>query len=193
LERAGHYYAQAAAQAAEALAFDRAAKLYRLALESSPASTDCQRRLRIELGHALANAGRGAQAAEEYLQAAQNANEHTVLELKRLAAQQFLISGYFDRGQTIFRDVFASIGFKLPKERWKLLVGCLWGQLLVNRSGFRFRERQLSEFSPEELTRIDVGYSGLIGFGITDPIATTYVQQRGFAPSAPDGRTNTDC
>ena len=55
---AGTFFAKAGDQAAQALAFDRAAKLYRLALEYPSAEveeTDPERSLRARLGDALAN------------------------------------------------------------------------------------------------------------------------------------------
>src|SRR5262249_19602833 len=68
--RAGTFYEAAAAQAAEALAFDRAAKLYRLALELQAPEGNAARALRVRLADALANAGRGAEAARQYVEAA---------------------------------------------------------------------------------------------------------------------------
>ena len=65
---AGHYYAQAADQAAEALAFDRAAKLYRLRSRTAAGrATPTDGAGSAELGDALANAGRGGEAAHAYL------------------------------------------------------------------------------------------------------------------------------
>jgi hypothetical protein len=70
-ERAAVYAADAAAKAAEALAFDRAARLYKLALELGTVETVSRQKLRVRLGDALANAGRGAEAAHAYLAAAE--------------------------------------------------------------------------------------------------------------------------
>ncbi len=69
---AGRYALLAASQSAAALAFDRAARLYRWALALVPSSDDSN--ILARLGDALANAGRGAEAADAYLAAARGAS-----------------------------------------------------------------------------------------------------------------------
>ena len=68
LAKAGHYYALSADEASEALAFDRAVKLYRRALELGPADPATTRQIRTRLGDALANVGRSVEAAQAYLE-----------------------------------------------------------------------------------------------------------------------------
>src|SRR5262249_27773590 len=96
--RAGHYYALAGDRAAAALAFDQAAHCYRLALQVHPPTSEEERGLRTLLGEALANAGRGAEAAAEFLQAAQRADGIEALELRRKAAEQYLLTGHTEQG-----------------------------------------------------------------------------------------------
>ena len=69
-ERAADYAQMAAEQAAAGLAFDRAARLYRLALEFKPQNDPGRGELTCRLADALANAGRGIKAAKLYLAAA---------------------------------------------------------------------------------------------------------------------------
>ena len=69
-QKAGRYGLVAADRAADALAFDRAAQLYRFVLGLGTVDPADEPKLRHKLADALANAGRGAEAAEHYLAAA---------------------------------------------------------------------------------------------------------------------------
>ena len=83
-ERAADYFARAADQAAEALAFDRAAGLYRRARELQPdvGLLGSINGLNARLGEALANAGRGAEAAAAYLAGVPDAPVADAIELQ---------------------------------------------------------------------------------------------------------------
>ena len=73
-ERAADYAVTAARKAAETLAFERAARLFLLALElSDSADPTARRALRVSLGDALANAGRGVESASAHIAAAHKA------------------------------------------------------------------------------------------------------------------------
>ena len=79
------------------------------------AGADARRRLPPRHGgkdspNALANAGRPAEAAEAYLDAAAGAGHAQRVELQRRAAEQFLIGGHIDRGLDLIRSVLAGIG-----------------------------------------------------------------------------------
>ena len=99
-DRATDHFVRAADQAAEALAFDRAAGLYRRARDLQPASAPAcvLYQLNSRMGDALANAGRGGEAAAAYLAAVLDAPAADAIELQRKAAMQFLISGHIDDG-----------------------------------------------------------------------------------------------
>ncbi len=156
LDRAGEYYLRAADQAAQSLAFDRAAKLYRLALETRTLNADARRPLQTLLGKSLANAGRGAEAAEAYLAAATGAAPAQALELQRLAGEQFMRAGHIEKGLAVLRGVLRSIGISLPETRRQLLWSLLWSNIKLWWRGTNFRERDASQVPPDELARIDL-------------------------------------
>jgi len=178
--RAGEHFARAAAGAAEALAFERAAALYQLALDLLPATPVGRPRLLAALAEALANAGRGAEAARAYLAACDGATVADALEHRRRAAMQFLISGHIDLGLDALRDVLAAIGLPLPRTPRRALVSLLWHRALLRVRGLGFRPRDTSEVAPAALTRVDVCWSAGVGLSNVDWIRGADFQSRGL-------------
>jgi serine/threonine protein kinase len=134
-DRAGRYYAKAADQTSEALAFTHAAKLYRKAIELSGGATGNEiGQLWAKLGDALANAGRGPESAEAYFTATATANAAEAFELQRRATMQLLISGHVDEGLEALRKVLRPMGMTLPTTPRRALVS-----LLVRRTLLRLR------------------------------------------------------
>jgi serine/threonine protein kinase len=176
--QAGHYYAAAAAQAAEALAFDRAAKLYRLALELRPLEGAADRELQTRLADALANAGRGLEAARHYQAAAARANPVEALELQRRAAIQSLISGHIDEGLAALRTVLAAVGWRLARTSRGALLSLLARRLWLWCRGVRFRERDAGQVSAEQLTLIDICWSVAMSLSIVDTVRAADFQAR---------------
>jgi serine/threonine protein kinase len=176
--RAGTYYALAAAQAAEALAFDRAAKLYRLALEfQAPRGVEgCQ--LRTRLANALANAGRGAESAREYLRAADSAGEADARELQRRAALQLLSSGHVDDGLVTLRAVLGPVGMKMPQTPRRALWLLAWQWLRLRWRGFGFHRRDIRQVDVGELRRLEICRAAAVGLSMVDPLRGAYFQTR---------------
>src|SRR5262249_43325482 len=146
---------RAAAQALDALAFDRAAENYREVLRMGPESRVQERHLYIKLGNALANSGRGAEAADAYLAAVEGGTAAETLDLQRRAAEQLLRSGHVDRGLSVLNAVLARVGLKMPKTTRGALALMLWRRLLLRLRGARFQRRDVSQITAETLTRLD--------------------------------------
>jgi tRNA A-37 threonylcarbamoyl transferase component Bud32/tetratricopeptide (TPR) repeat protein len=168
-ERAAHLMVRAADVAARALAFDRAATLYRAALDPPVASLN-EGTLRAKLGDALANAGRGASAADEYRAAAELAPSRSALELRRLAAEQLLRSGHFDRGLDATEQLLGLIGMSMPRSPVAALVIVLVLRLVVRVRGEKFKLRDPSEIASHDLTRLDLCWSVAFALSHADTI-----------------------
>jgi hypothetical protein len=186
-ERAAEFFVLAADQAAEALAFERSASLYRRALVQPARLSTQQWVLRARLGDALASAGRGADAARAYLEAVGHATVADALELQRRAAVQFLISGHIDQGLATLKTVLAAVGMELPSTPLRSLASLLWRRARLRLRGLRFRERDLSQVAPADLTRIDVCWSAGMGLSVVDTIRGADFQARGLLLSLEAG------
>ena len=171
-ESAAKYAERAAVHAVGALAFDRAVRLYRraLSLGADGGSAEKRRRLRVSLGDALVHAARGAEAAPEFLEAAREAPADEALELRRRAAEQFLISGHIDQGAEVLGEVLASFGIEYPETplRATLVLLARLGRLRLR--GLRFKERPAEAVPAGELSRIDACFTAAKGLVLVDPV-----------------------
>jgi serine/threonine protein kinase len=168
-DRAAEYAAIAARRASETLAFDQAARLYLMALElSASADPEARRALSVHLGDALANAGRGAEAADSYMAASRGASKGEGLELQRRAAEQLLMSGHIDQSLPVLRGVLATLGFRYHESDLGSILSFLYHRLRIRLRGLKFRERDASQVAPEQLMRIDTLWSLSSGLSIID-------------------------
>jgi serine/threonine protein kinase len=151
-ERALDAYVRAAKQAFSALAFGRAEHLFARALElcqgpAHPAYAD----LTTERAHAVACAGRSAEAVALYQRASELAvGEEQRLRLRSRAALQLMLSGKFERGMDAARQLFAQIDVRIPKSDWAAVLVALWHRL---RTRFR-KDGQLPASRENARTRL---------------------------------------
>ena len=152
----------------------------RFALELRPAEHASAHRLRVSLGDALANAGRGPEAARAYLAATAKAGAAERLDLLRRAATQFLFSGHFPEGIETLGTVLAAVGMRLPETPRAALATLLVGRARVRLRGLAYRERDPSQIPPDQLTRIDVADAATTGLGMVDSLRAAAFQARHF-------------
>ena len=164
------YSARAADQAAQAFAFDHASRLYRTALALVKNDAGARRALEEKLGDALANAGRGAEAAEAYLRAGSEAPDEIRLELERRAAENFLRSGYVDEGMRALRTVAAARDLDIPTTPERALAVLLLRRAELRLRGLSFTERPEREIPAARLARIDVCWSAALGLALVDAV-----------------------
>jgi hypothetical protein len=177
-ERAGMYYGQAAAQATEALAFVRAARLYRLSLELRPGDDPEERRLRTARADALAYAGHGPESAREYLAASLNAKGAQALELRRRAATQFLVTGHLDEGLAELAGVLKQFGLSFPATPFRAVASLIFNRIRLRLRGLGYRPRELRDVPPEELARVEVSWFAAGGLCLIDTIRGAAFQAR---------------
>jgi serine/threonine protein kinase len=183
-QKAARFAVAAAAEAARQLAFDRAARLYATALELGGRG---DRDLLIRHADALANAGRGVEAAEAYLEAAVGADPALAIDLRRRASEGFLRSGHVDRGLDTVRGVLREVGISLPKTPTRALLALLWQRARLRLGGLRYRPREPAALPAGEATRIDVVRSAAMSLGLIDTLRGTDFQSRNVILSLRSG------
>lgn len=167
VQRASRYAVSAAERAEEALAFDRAARLYRLAMDLGPQAAEQRADIQIRLGEALGHAGRSRDAAETLLRAVGSGVVDPV-EAQRSAAEKLLISGHIDRGLAVLRHVLRTVDMELETRPWKSLMSLWWHRLCLRLRGFDFEPKTADEIDPDALRKIDICWSAEIGLCLVD-------------------------
>ncbi|MCA9716411.1 MAG: AAA family ATPase [Myxococcales bacterium] len=170
IQRAARHALAAAERAVAAVAFNRAAQLYELAARWDPRDPDHARALRVKQAHALAHAGRCADAAPLFEEMALEAPADEAVELRRAAAEQFLVSGHIDDGVRILRPLLAEVGLEYPKTPDHANAAIIRATTQLSLRGIKYRARERDDCRVEDLQRVDVCWSAGKGLGFVDPI-----------------------
>jgi len=180
-EKAGRYALIAGDQAAQALAFERAAELYREARESLPGETS----LVEKQADALVNAGRCAQAAPLYLEAARSTAPDMALELRRRAAEQYLAGGCIPEGVAALKPLVTELGLHYPASPQEALQGIIEQSIQLQSGGATLQA------PPPDAARLqrqaDVAWSAAKGLGSVDILRGGYFSIRSTLLSAQAG------
>ncbi len=167
--RAGRHAIVAAERAFGALAFDRAATLFGQALEWSPQAPAQVCALMVRRAEALVYASRCAEAGARYLEVAVVAAPAVGLELRRKAAEQYLISGHLADGLQVLRPLLRELGLRYPDSAECAVLQLLLGQARIRLRGLDFLPRTVSDLSAATL-QLDTCWSVAKGLSFIDPL-----------------------
>ena len=125
--------------------------LYRAAIALHAGPRDL---LYAKLGDALVNAGRSADAADAYMEAAAHAPGREATGLRRTAAEHYLKSGREEKGLAVLRDVLTEVGIRYPESREAAVASMLWHDARLRLSSLLprvLRARRPQSLSPRTL------------------------------------------
>jgi eukaryotic-like serine/threonine-protein kinase len=177
--RAREHMERAAQRAARALAFDRAAILYRHAVDLTDLTDPAELgELELKLADALAKAGRGAEAADVFLQAARRVGPEASVLARRRAAEHRLRAGHIREGLNVVSALLPDLGMRLAPTPKHALASMLWSRAKLRIRGASFKERSEAQIDPRELHRIDLCWAIGNGLGGTDLIRGADFQAR---------------
>jgi len=135
----GRKYAVVAAERAVAsLAFGRAAALYAWALDRAQLAPAERRPLQIALGDALSYAGQGDRAAAAYREAADGAPGEQAQELRRKAAEQYLLSGDLEQGRELLAESLRPLRIGVPLGLPRALASVVIWRTRLSLRGYAF-------------------------------------------------------
>jgi eukaryotic-like serine/threonine-protein kinase len=177
-DRAARVAGGAAEQAAAKLAFDQSARLFRLTLENTPASSPDVRGLRARLAEVLQLAGRHAESARAYLGAAEGAPPDQKIEFQRAASEQLLSAGRIEEGREILHGVLGAVGMRAPRSPLFALFWLVVYRVRLSLIGLRFKEREPAEVAPEDRIRVEALFTVAMGFATIDVIFAACMQAR---------------
>jgi serine/threonine protein kinase len=169
---------QAAQRAATALAFERAAQLYRRALDlGRPEGAE-----RVDLLHGLAEslalAGRPQMAAELHLELAETTAGRVSLDYRRCAAMEYLMAGYVDKGLALARGVLREVGLEMASSRWSCLTSLYWHRFHLWLRRYGYRAREAARIPARRLLRIDTCWAIAAGLEMADTLRAADFQAR---------------
>jgi hypothetical protein len=167
-DRAAEYATRAADEAALALAFGRAARLYQEAVDLLGDAVTPE--LSAKLGEALVNSGRGPEGARAFLAAAGDRTTAEAIDLRRRAAEQFMTSGHASEGLDAARRVVRDLGLPLSENAALGRFRAALRRIGVDLRGLTFRSRDTSEISALDLVRIDACWSMFVGLCAIEPL-----------------------
>ncbi|MBX7078388.1 MAG: protein kinase [Nannocystaceae bacterium] len=155
----------AADQAAAALAFDRAAELYRVALSLDVLAPPEYAEVEAKMAEALANAGRLLEAARAYRRAAASAGPRAIEWLRR-AAEHLLAAGYTDEGRVALDEALRAVGLSLPASNTRAIGSLLVDRARIAMAGLRTKDGSVADATA--LVRLDVCWAAARGLMFTD-------------------------
>lgn len=158
-DRAAEAIRRAGDLAASKTAFARAARLYRETLELLAADHPNRFEIHAKLGEALANAGRGPEAAQAFRDALPGHRGPAQLELQRKIAEQLLRSGHSEAGIAAIAELARAGGMQLAPSPRAAVWRFVRMRARLNLRGYRHVLRDEREVPASELARIDTAWA----------------------------------
>jgi serine/threonine protein kinase len=175
---AATYAARAAHDAAAAMAFDRASKLYAMVLDLEVPSEARRIELLTHLGQTLALAGRAPEAARAFLELADKVPSPHSQHYRRRAAAQLLESGHLDQGREVLQELLREVGIAYPRSTFATMFGLAWRRARLRLRGLAVKVQPAP--SADHITALETAYAASAGLAMTDTLRSIYFQIHGL-------------
>src|SRR6185436_13120054 len=138
---------------------------------------------REKLALALANAGRGQEAAASFAEAARELEQWSpgdllVLDFKRRAGEQYLRSGHIDEGLDRIREELTAVGARFHGTPTRALVAMVAERGLLRLRGLEFRLQPAERIAYRDRIKLETYWTVSAGLAMVDAIRGAYFQTR---------------